>query len=55
MEDVLQSKVAGDIDVEEVPDFQHLGYVEDFYASFEWSDGVWSMCTSLCESSVRPR
>ena len=39
MEELLLSKVGEDIDVGEIPDLQHLGEVDDFYASFEWSDG----------------
>ncbi len=25
--------------MEDIPELQHLGYVDDYYASFEWSDG----------------
>ena len=39
MQELLLSKVGEDIDVGELPDLQHLGEVDDFYASFEWSDG----------------
>ena len=39
MEELLRSKVGEGIDVDQLPDLQHLGEVDDFYASFEWSDG----------------
>ena len=39
MEELLRSKVGEDIDVDQVTDLQHLGEVDDFYASYEWSDG----------------
>jgi len=35
----LRAKVGPHIDVQELPDLQHIGTVDDFYASFEWSDG----------------
>ena len=35
----LRAKVGTGIVVEELPDLQHFGSVDDFYASFEWSDG----------------
>ena len=33
------SHVGPHIDVGEVPELEHIGAVDDFYASFEWSDG----------------
>ena len=39
MAKLLHAKVGPGIDVHELPDVQHLGTVDDFYASFEWSDG----------------
>ena len=39
MAKLLHAKVGPGIDAHELPDVQHLGTVDDFYASFEWSDG----------------
>ena len=39
MAKLLHAKVGPGIDVHELPDAHHLGTVDDFYASFEWSDG----------------
>ena len=35
----LQSRVGVEILVEGVPDLLHYGIVDDYYASFEWSEG----------------
>ncbi len=35
----LETRLGGAIEVEDIPELQHLGYVDDYYASFEWSDG----------------
>ena len=39
LSELLHRKVGPDVDVQELPDLQHLGTVDDFYVSFEWSDG----------------
>jgi hypothetical protein len=39
MTEHLRAKVGPGIAVEDLPDLQCLGVVDDFYASFEWSDG----------------
>ena len=39
MEAELERKLGETIDVDELPDLLHMGRVNDFYASFEWSDG----------------
>ena len=35
----LRQRIGGDVDLDSIPDLVHLGYVDDYYASFEWSDG----------------
>ena len=39
MTEHLRGQVGPGIEIEELPDLQLLGTVDDFYASFEWSDG----------------
>ena len=39
MTEHLRSKVGPGIAGDELPDLQNLGVADDFYASFEWSDG----------------
>ena len=35
----LERKLGETVDVDELPDLLHMGCADDFYASFEWSDG----------------
>ena len=35
----LQARVGVEMLVEDVPDLVHYGMVDDYYASFEWSEG----------------
>ena len=35
----LASRLGEEVVVEDVPDLQQFGYVDDYYVSFEWSDG----------------
>ena len=35
----LVSRTGLDISVDDVPDVRHFGQVDDWYASFEWSEG----------------
>ena len=39
MTEDLRSKVGPGIVVDELPDLKHFRVVDDFYASFEWSEG----------------
>ena len=39
MTEHLRAKVGPGIAVEDLPDLHFLGVVDDFYTSFEWSDG----------------
>ena len=39
MTEHLRAKVGPGIAFEDLPDLQYLGFVDDFYASFEWSHG----------------
>ena len=63
MEELLRSKVGEGIDVDELPDLQHLGEVDDFYASFEWSDGglvhvhiaLWIVGSSRIDKVIVPK
>ena len=35
----LQKSVGEDVELDDLPDLVHMGSVEDFWASFEWSAG----------------
>ena len=35
----LKAKLGSDVNLDQIPDLVHLGHVDDFYASFEWSSG----------------
>ena len=35
----LERKLGGAVELDEPPDLVHMGLVDDFYASFEWSEG----------------
>ena len=39
VESSLREKLRSDVNLDQIPDLVHLGYVDDFYASFEWSSG----------------
>ncbi len=39
LEAELQQKLGLEVSVADLPDFQYYGYVDDFYASLEWSAG----------------
>ena len=39
IESDLRAKLAVDVRFENIPDLAHLGFVDAFYASFEWSSG----------------
>ena len=35
----LQQKLGLEVSIDDLPDLQNYGYVDDFYASLEWSAG----------------
>ena len=35
----LARKLGEEVDLDALPDLTHMGLVDDFYASFAWSDG----------------
>ncbi len=39
IQEELKTRLGVAIEVEDLPDLRHFGHVDDFYASFEWSDG----------------
>ena len=59
----LHGIVGPNIDVEKMPDIQHVGAVDDFYASFEWSEGglvhdriaVWIVGSPRIDKVIMPK
>ena len=39
LKEELCSRLGLDVDVEEIPDLEKFGHVDDMYVSFEWSSG----------------
>ena len=39
IQEELQRKLGEAVEVDDIPDLLDMGCVDDFYASFEWSDG----------------
>ena len=39
LKDELERKLGVEVEVDEIPDLRDYGLVDDFYVSFEWSDG----------------
>ena len=42
----LASRLGEEVVVDDVPDLQQFGYVDDYYVSFEWSNGGMIHCAS---------